>query len=209
VLEKSQVSDRPQRTPKSERTRTRILDAAAHALATRGYAATSLRGIAESIDMQDASLYYHFASKDELVLEVLAIGTALAHDAVEEALAASDVDADPVAALRSAIVAHATAVLGGGDYPRANVRSYGQLPPEVDAVHRSQQRAYGAVWTGVIDAAIDGGHVRADLDPSATRLLILGALNWAIEWYRPGGALDPADLGQQLATIVLSGLREE
>jgi TetR/AcrR family transcriptional regulator, cholesterol catabolism regulator len=190
-------------TKKSERTRQRILDAAASSLAAHGYSSTSLKSIAAAIDMQDASLYYHFASKDDLVLEVLRVGTALAHDAVVEAVA--DVDLDPVAALRVAIVAHAVAVLGGGDYPRANVRSFGQLPPALAEQHRAQHREYGEVWRGLFEAAIDAGQIRSDLDPTATRLLVLGALNWAIEWYHAGAGLDPAELGDQLATMVLAG----
>src|SRR5210317_738406 len=110
---------------KSDRTRQEILDATAASLATVGYSATTVKSIADSIGMQDASIYYHFASKDELVGQVLDIGTALAVDAVDRALAKLPDQNDPREALRVAIIAHAEAVLGGGDYPRANVRSFG------------------------------------------------------------------------------------
>lgn len=191
---------------KSERTRQRILDAAANALATRGYAATSLKAIADSIGMQDASLYYHFGSKDDLVVEVLRLGTLLAEEAVVAAVDALGPDPDPVDALTTAIVAHAVAVLGGGDYPRANVRSYGQLPPHLAEAHVAQHRRYGDVWRGLIQAGLDAGRFRGDLDPGAVRLLVLGALNWAIEWYDPGGHLTPAELGRQLSSLVVGGL---
>lgn len=191
---------------KSERTRRRILDAAAHALATQGYGATSLRAVAASIDMQDASLYYHFASKDELVAEVLRVGTALAHDAVVDAIDRLGPDPDPVEALRMAIVTHAAAVLGGGDYPRANVRSFGQLPVELTEIHAARHREYGRVWERLLADGVDRGQLRSDLDPTAARLLILGGLNWAIEWYDPDGPLSAAELGEQQASMVLGGL---
>ncbi|HBU75951.1 MAG TPA: TetR/AcrR family transcriptional regulator, partial [Acidimicrobiaceae bacterium] len=72
---------------KSDRTRQDILDATAASLATAGYTATTVKSIAETIGMQDASIYYHFSSKDELVGEVLDIGTARAVTAVDQALA--------------------------------------------------------------------------------------------------------------------------
>ena len=193
-------------TKKSDQTRQRILDAAASTLANRGYAGTSIKAIADSIDMKDASLYYHFESKDALVLEVLRLGTTLAEDAVVEAVKALGPDADALEALRAAIVAHASSVLGMGDYPRANVRNFGQLPPEIANAHMGLQRRYGDVWRKLIEKAMTSGRIRQDLDASAVRLLILGALNWAPEWYEPEGELPPDSVGQQMADMVLDGL---
>jgi AcrR family transcriptional regulator len=193
-------------TRKSDQTRQRILDAAASTLANRGYAGTSIKAIADSIDMKDASLYYHFESKDALVLEVLRLGTTLAEDAVIEAVQALGPDPDPLNALRAAIVAHASAVLGMGDYPRANVRNFGQLPPEIANAHMGLQRRYGDVWRDLLEKAMTSGRIRKDLDASAVRLLILGALNWAPEWYEPTGDLPPDNIGEQMADMVLDGL---
>ena len=191
---------------KAERTRRRILDAAAECLAEHGYAGTSLPLIAERIDMQGASLYYHFASKDELVFEVLRLGTVTAKEAVADAVIRLGDDADPVEALRAAIVAHLTAVLAQGPYTTANIRSYGQLPDELAERHRAEQRSYATTWRTLIADAIASGALRTDLDPRAVRLLLLGAMNWTIEWFDPDG-LDPRQLGELLADMVLDGLR--
>ncbi len=48
-------------------TKSEICAAAAQIIAAKGYEATSLREIAESVGIKKASLYYHFSSKDELV----------------------------------------------------------------------------------------------------------------------------------------------
>ncbi len=194
-------------TRKSDQTRQRILDAAASTLADRGYAGTSIKAIAHSIDMKDASLYYHFESKDALVLEVLRLGTTLAEAAVKAALDELGENPDPLDALRTAIVAHAGAVLGMGDYPRANVRNFGQLPPAIADAHMVHQQRYGNVWRDLLQAAADSGRMRHDVDTGAVRLLILGALNWAPEWFRPEGDLDPERVGEQMAAMVLEGLR--
>ena len=58
---------RPGGTPREE-----ILDAAAELFTSRGYAATSTRMIADAVGIRQASLYYHFASKEELLEELLA-----------------------------------------------------------------------------------------------------------------------------------------
>jgi AcrR family transcriptional regulator len=156
--------------------------------------------------MKDASLYYHFDSKDALVLEVLRLGTTLAEDAVRNALDELGEDPDPLEALRAAIVAHAGAVLGMGDYPRANVRNFGQLPPDIVDAHMVQQQRYGDVWRRLLQSASASGRIRQDLDASTVRLLILGALNWAPEWYKPDGNLAPTSVGEQMAAMILDGL---
>ncbi len=49
-------------------TRDRILDVALDLFADQGYDGTSLREIAERLDVTKAALYYHFESKDDILL---------------------------------------------------------------------------------------------------------------------------------------------
>ncbi|MER6974355.1 TetR/AcrR family transcriptional regulator [Nocardioides sp. NPDC000445] len=51
--------------------REQVLEAAAELFVTRGFAATSTREIAERVGIRQASLYYHFAGKDEILAELL------------------------------------------------------------------------------------------------------------------------------------------
>ena len=66
--------------------RKRILDVAAHLFREKGYAGVSLRSIASDADLKAGSIYYHFASKDDLVVEVLDQGIKRVHDAVAAAI---------------------------------------------------------------------------------------------------------------------------
>ena len=62
-------SRRPGHTAREE-----ILDAAAELFTTIGYAGTSTRRIADAVGMRQASLYHHFATKDD-ILDALLAGT--------------------------------------------------------------------------------------------------------------------------------------
>lgn len=72
-----------------ETAREEILDAAAELFTTRGFTNTSTRMIAEAVGMRQASLYHHFANKDEL-LDALLSGTVDQPLAVAQAIRASD-----------------------------------------------------------------------------------------------------------------------
>ncbi len=55
----------------AERTRARILDAAVGLFAKRGFASTTTQDIAKSVGMTPGVLYWHFASKEALLVAVL------------------------------------------------------------------------------------------------------------------------------------------
>ncbi|MGH7899719.1 MAG: TetR family transcriptional regulator, partial [Candidatus Binatia bacterium] len=87
---------------KSARTRERILDSAAAAFRRDGYASVMLKDIAALAGLQTGSLYYHFASKEEIVEKVLALGVEGVEAATRDAVEALGPGADPLARLRAA-----------------------------------------------------------------------------------------------------------
>ena len=73
---------------KSDRTRQRILDAAAVCFSESGYSGVTLRDIADRANMKAGSLYYHFHSKENLVEEVLCVGVFNAFESTRRAVEA-------------------------------------------------------------------------------------------------------------------------
>jgi AcrR family transcriptional regulator len=58
----------PRRTRKSDETRTRILEVALELFRERGFEATTMRDIARACEIALGATYYHFASKEAIVL---------------------------------------------------------------------------------------------------------------------------------------------
>lgn len=79
--------------------REQILDAAAALFVEHGFAATSTRVIAERVGIRQASLYYHFSGKDELLIELLTTSVRPSLDAVAAIEALVPEHATPAAAL--------------------------------------------------------------------------------------------------------------
>ncbi|MDQ3945058.1 MAG: TetR/AcrR family transcriptional regulator [Actinomycetota bacterium] len=196
----------PDRLKKSDVTRQRILDAAAKVFRDKGYAGARLTDIAAAAGMQAGSLYYHFASREELVEEVLRAGVQQAVDFVHEAVEALPADASATDRLRAAITSHLLTVLEIGDYTSANIRIFGQVPEEIRQRHLVDQREFGAYLARLLRAAQEAGEIRADVDLSVIRMLIFGALNWAVEWYQPGGRVSAEEVAAEFMAMVFEGL---
>jgi AcrR family transcriptional regulator len=61
-----------QRRRQGQTPRAEILDAAAELFTTHGYANTSTRAVADAVGIRQASLYHHFAAKDDILDALLA-----------------------------------------------------------------------------------------------------------------------------------------
>jgi TetR/AcrR family transcriptional regulator, cholesterol catabolism regulator len=170
---------------KSARTRARILDAAAHVLSSKGFAGTRLSDVAEHADIQAPAIYYYFASREELIEEVMYCGVAELRKHVQEALDGLPPETSPLDRIMTAVEAHLRHELEISDYATASIRNSGQIPKHLRARQLKEELSYGRVWRRLFDNALAEGQIRADLDPRYAQLLVLGALNWAAEWRDP------------------------
>jgi len=194
----------PRPPSKSEATRQSILHAAAGLFRQQGYAAVSLRDIAEAVGMKTGSLYYHFSSKESLVEEILALGTQGALDASRAAVEALGPAADPVDKLEAVVLAHTRFLHDEADFASANLKILHQVPPAIRERHVRQDRTYGQFVAGIIDEISATHGLAPGIDPSVLRMLCFGAMNWSISWYDPKGST-PKQIADQLMTLVRSG----
>ena len=173
------------RARRSEGSRQQILDVAAKLFRAKGYTDTSLRDIGQQAGMKAGSLYYHFASKEQLAAEVLLIGVQKVHRAVVMAIDAPGRTADARARLAAAMAAHLETLLDASDYTSAHIRCFPDVPATLRMKLSAARREYEAVWRLLLDDMAASGALPAGMDANAARLAILGALNWSLEWYDP------------------------
>jgi AcrR family transcriptional regulator len=146
-----------------------ILDAAAWLLRHRGYEATTTRAIAERVGIKAGSIYHHFSS----------------NESVTAALDALPAKADPRSRLQAAITAHLLSSLEHSDYTSACIRAFAFLPAELRKTCRLERRRYEDIWREIVVDAAEAGYIPEGVSLDAARLMLLGAVNWAGEWYRP------------------------
>jgi len=207
------VSSPKKRKPPAESVKTTaaasrqtILDTAARLFREEGYAATSLRAIAQACDMKAGSLYYHFESKDQIVSEVLSIGVQRVFDAVKSSVEALPPNSDLTTTLHCAVHAHLGALLHAHDFTSANIRIFGQVPEEVRSGHKSLRKKYEQYWQDLLIGLQQRGEIRAGIDLQRTVFFLFGAMNWTTEWYdqKKSGL---SAMASELTDLVTSGLK--
>lgn len=170
--------------------RQRIMDEAATLFVRQGFSATSLRHIADAVGMKAGSLYYHFASKNELLEAILKQGIEVMVQAFEGAAEAT-ADADGRARIEAHVRAHLAALYENGPYTAAHVTTFRTAPPEVRAATVPQRDGYEAMWTGLMSDLVQRGEMAEDTAIGLARLILFGAMNTSIEWFDPDrGSLD-------------------
>ena len=174
----------PLDSAKPDKRRQEIVQHATVLFGARGYAGTSIRDIAAAAGLLPGSMYYHFPSKEALFAAVYAAGIDRSIAQVEQAAAACQ---HPWDRLEAAATVHLSllvadgalaAVIAGGPHQTGAAR-------EALVCHRER---YEAVFRRLVADL----HLPPGVRPGAFRLAVLGALNWALTWYRPGG--DPPEI---------------
>lgn len=193
------------RTEKTRVGRDGILNAAAMLFRQKGYAGVSLRSIAAEVGIKAASIYYHFASKDAVVVEILDAGILAVHQEVQASLLKLPQNASPSDILRAGIRGHLRALLEHGDYTSANVRIFGQAPEAVRVASLPVRREYEKLWDDILEDLQTKNTLRADLNITTFRMMLIGALNATLEWFDPQkGGID--ELADKYTDVFLTGV---
>jgi AcrR family transcriptional regulator len=170
---------RPLRAPRADNRLPRLLDEAARLFGTQGFHGTTVRDIVGAVDMLPGSLYYHFATKEDLLTAVYAEGVRRISERVQAAIADRT---DSWERLEAACVAHLDSLLEQSGYAQVVVRVRPADVPSVAARLVELRDGYERIFVDLVVAL----PLRAGVDRRGLRLMLLGALNWSQTWYRRG-----------------------
>jgi TetR/AcrR family transcriptional regulator, cholesterol catabolism regulator len=162
---------------KAVRTRQRILASAAREFAVRGFDGTSLRQVAAGADLTLGSLYFHFATKADLVAEVLRDAVDFALARVDREISELPCEAGMAEALSAAVRAHLHALHESRDRGAAVVRVMDRASTAPAPAARAHARRYITRWCALVKAAQRDNVVSSGVDPRVLTELLLGAMN--------------------------------
>lgn len=173
-----------------------ILDVAAEQFSKNGFHETSIRDIAKAVGMLPGSIYYHYSSKDDLLLAVYEIGV---NDIIEKFTISVNSVSDPWDKLSSAIGAHIGAITRNNPYMKVINRV---LPHQVikhKVLLEDLRESYEKHFRDLIELL----PLKKSINKDLLRLMILGSANHSQFWYNEYKGFTPEEIGKKFSQIII------
>jgi AcrR family transcriptional regulator len=194
--------------------RSEILDAAALAFMTKGYAATSIDDVADILKATKGKIYHHYRKKADLFFDVHKRGMEMDLAAVQAA--ASMAHQRAIDKLRAMTLAHITVIMDHLPYQRVAVQGLEMhLAGETTATQREVlseilvlRDQYENLFRDTIQQSIAEGQAPQQ-DLQIVVKAFFGALNWTTIWFRPRVDQTEAEklaVADSIATFAIRGL---
>lgn len=184
---------------RGEQARERIISVAETLFTRDGFDGASMRDIAAAAEMQPASMYYHFSSKEELLWAVWEKGGVELLNRVTDAIAHKT---DPWRRMETACVAHLTGLL---DWRRANQVLFVMPPWHYPESIKDRVISLRDEYEKIFAVLIDDLPLRPEVDKRYLRLTLIGALSWSLFWFKKDRDT-PASIAKQILSMLRTGV---
>ena len=178
-----------------------LVDVAVRVFNERGYDGTSMDDVARAAGITKASIYYHVSGKEDLLDRGIRRGLDALFGMLDEPAASGG-----TAETRLRYVLLRTVELMSEQMPEVTLllRVRGNTETERWALER--RRTFNRRIAELVQAAMDEGALRSELEAGLVARLLFGMVNSIVEWYRRDGRLGPDDVANAIQRIVFDGL---
>jgi AcrR family transcriptional regulator len=184
-----------------ETNKDKIIQTAIDLFSAKGFKGTSIRDIARAMGMSISSIYHYFGNKEGLWLAILEYSSG---GILEQLRKITELDIDPVARLKLLVETH----IKRSELHRKEARIFfideEHLTPEGNRINQRIQREILDIYIKELTSLEKLGYVKC----RSIKILafnILGAINWHLRWYRPGGPMSLEEVSQEVSSFVLHG----
>lgn len=185
--------------------RASILDTAAQLFAAQGFRNTNIVDIGRACQASKSRMYHYFASKEEMLTEMLTQHVAVLVSKAAELVAQP---LPPHDKLRLYLLLHLRHYHEARDRHAVLIEDAENLPAQArEVVDRHEQQL-----VSMLVALLQQIQPRRLGDRrlgTAHAMLIYGMLNWTYTWYRPSGRLSLDALADQATQLCLHGIADD
>jgi len=181
-----------------------ILKKAAHMFREKGFAATSMRDLAETVGIEAASLYNHIRSKNEM-LEAITFEVANRFNTHMDELEAENQKI--ITKIETLLRFHIRQMIDHFEEVVVCDREWKHLNEPYLSNFHNQRRTYRKRFAAIIEEGIKKNELKKIDAPTAV-LIMLHAVNGIESWHRSRAKIDAQDLENNMVMIMIDGLRK-
>jgi AcrR family transcriptional regulator len=182
-----------------------VIRKAAELFKEKGYAAASMRDLAQLLGIEAASLYSHIKSKEEILRSLCFDMAAEFRKSLEEVenqnLSASE-------KLRKGIVGHIQVMAKDLTASAVFMNEHRHLSQPFLRDFLLLRINYINRFKNIIEQGIATGEFKKTIDKKLAVMTLFSSLNWMPMWYDPSGLIEPIELGVQLSDMLVNGLKQ-
>ncbi len=176
-----------------------LLRVCARLFREKGFDGTSIRDISQAAGMHSGSPFYHFNTKQEMLVAVMEQGLT---DGLRHLEAVAALKLPAAAKFRQLVRVHlGTICEDGHDFIPVMLYDWRSLTPANRRRVIALKDRYDALWQKVTDELQAEGLMQGDAQ--LARLFTFGVLNWTARWYRAGGRKSLAEIAEEAASFLL------
>ncbi|MEV8373623.1 TetR/AcrR family transcriptional regulator [Kribbella sp. NPDC056861] len=180
--------------------RRRLFETAIQLFGASGFHAVSVKDLMTAIGQQPGALYFHVASKQDLLMELVDLGTRFHRTQVRRALLESGSAAPDQ--LRGIVAAHVRAHLEYRDLARVTIRERRSLTEDQQARVADAHQETTQIFRDVVDRGIRNGDFQVPSPELAIRAIASMGVR-ACEWWTPEDPHPMAEVVDQYSTYAL------
>ncbi|CAN5145280.1 hypothetical protein BH20ACI1_BH20ACI1_16670 [soil metagenome] len=189
-------------TSKSQDKTQEICLTAAQIFFSKGYNATSLNDIAESLDITKAGLYYYFESKQDLLYRIINLGLDSVQDEVLDP--AQNIE-DAEERLRFIILNHARLSAGGNHAVIIISHEDNELNFHQREKTLKRRREYFDFIRDTLAELKKEGKLE-EIDLTTATFTILGMIVWLSRWFSPKGKMSVEKVCEDVCEMAVRGI---
>jgi AcrR family transcriptional regulator len=183
-----------------------VIRVAAELFREKGYVASSMRDLAQKLGIEAASLYSHIKSKEE-ILHILCF------DMAEDFMASlnqveNQQNLTASQKLQQGIIGHIQVMARDLTASAVFMNEHRHLSQPFLRDFLLLRINYINRFKKMIEDGVADGEFKKEIDKKLAVMTLFSSLNWMPQWYNPDSVIDPESLGQQLADMLVNGLKQ-
>jgi TetR/AcrR family transcriptional regulator, cholesterol catabolism regulator len=181
-----------------------ILKKAAQMFREKGFAATSMRDLAETVGIEAASLYNHIRSKNEM-LETICFDVANRFTMFMDELEGTNQGS--IKKIETLLRFHIKQMIEGFEEVIVCDREWKHLDEPYLSNFHNQRRNYRKRFASIIEEGIRNGEIKK-VDAPTVVIIMLHAVNGIESWHRSTAKITAKELEDNMVLIMIDGLRK-